>query len=466
MNIYSIKSRIGLIFLVAIFITSVILFSSFYFVTIQILKSQTDREITLHAQTITQYISDLSTGIHISLLKEQISQEFSLMPGMLIAVSDRNGKQITISQPTELGMEIISDTLEKSANIIKPTFVDRKIGAISMRVGIFPVIKNGSVMNLVLMAHPIDVITGSLNRLVGVLMVIMFAVSIPASLVSYYLAKTSLSPLTNLTQKLQEVESTNLNQQLPIPKTRDEIQQLTVTYNSMLTRLDESFNRERQFIGDVAHELKTPLSTLISRVEVALSRNRNLDEFKNVMSENLIELNRLSATVNDVLDLAWAQSGEIESQFTDVDLSKLSEEISELLENLSATKKIQVVSEITTEVGVRGIRQKLFRAIYNLVDNAVKFTPNLGKIALSLRKEKDMAVLEVSNTGLGIIPSDMPNVFKRFYRGKANSAEGTGLGLSICKSIIEAHHGSLNVASTPKKITTFTIKLPVTSKSS
>jgi two-component system heavy metal sensor histidine kinase CusS len=294
----------------------------------------------------------------------------------------------------------------------------------------------------------------------------MFAVGIPASLISYFIAKSNLSPLTQLTQKLQEVESTNLNQQLPIPKTKNEIQQLTSTYNSMLTRLDESFNRERQFIGDVAHELKTPLSTLISRIEVAQTKNRSLDEFKNVMSENLVELNRLSATVNDVLDLAWAQSGEIETQFSNVDLSKLTEEIGELLENLSIAKKIQVVSEIAKGVEVSGIRQKLFRAVYNLADNAVKFTPVSGKIALSLRQEGKSAVLEVSNTGLGITPADMPNVFKRFYRGKVNSAEGTGLGLSICKSIVEAHHGSLNVASTPKKITTFTINLPATSKSS
>jgi signal transduction histidine kinase len=109
---------------------------------------------------------------------------------------------------------------------------------------------------------------------------------------------------------------------------------------------------------------------------------------------------------------------------------------------------------------------RLRQILINLVNNAVKFTPISGKIALSLRQERKSAVLEVSNTGLGITPADMPNVFKRFYRGKVNSTEGTGLGLSICKSIVEAHHGSLNVASTPKKITTFTIKLPATSKSS
>jgi two-component system heavy metal sensor histidine kinase CusS len=302
--------------------------------------------------------------------------------------------------------------------------------------------------------------------LTGVLILLLFAIGIPASAMSFLMAKSSLSPLTQLTKKLSEVESTDLHHQLPVPNTQDEISKLTETFNAMLSRLDESFGRERQFIGDVAHELKTPLSTLISRIEVALSKNRNPDEFRNVMSENLVELNRLSATVNDVLDLAWAQSGEIETQFSNVDLSKLTEEIGELLENLSIAKKIQVVSEIAKGVEVSGIRQKLFRAVYNLADNAVKFTPVSGKIALSLRQEGKSAVLEVSNTGLGITPADMPNVFKRFYRGKVNSAEGTGLGLSICKSIVEAHHGSLNVASTPKKITTFTIKLPATSKSS
>lgn len=466
MNIHSIRSRISLTVIVTIFITSGALFGSFYLATMQILRAQTDREIVSHAQTITQLLTEQSSGVHATLLREQISHEFTQMPGMLIAVSDANGKQLTTSQPIDQGLETLKDTLEKSSNIIKPTFVDRKIGTISMRMGIFPVIKDGSVVSLVLVAHPVDVIVRSLNSLTGVLIFLMFGVGVPASLVSYLIVKNSLLPLTRLTLKLQKVESTNLNQHLPIPKTRDEIQQLTVTYNSMLTRLDESFNRERQFIGDVAHELKTPLSTLISRIEVALTKNRSLSEFKNIMSENLVELNRLSATVNDVLDLAWAQSGEIESQFADVDLSGLTEEVGELLEKVTADKKIHVVSEIAAGIKVRGMRQKLFRAIYNLADNAVKFTPVSGKIALSLRKEANDAILEVSNTGLGIAPADMPNVFKRFYRGKANSAEGTGLGLSICRSIVEAHHGTLNVSSTPKKITTFTIRLPGGFKSS
>jgi len=457
MNIHSIRSRISLTVFVTTILTSVVLFGSFYYVTMQILKSQTDREITLHAQVLTQ----LAT-----LPMSQTPQIFADMPGMLIAISDANGNNLFTSQTVTEDIDILKDTLEKSANIIKPVFVDRKIGSISMRMGVFPVIRDGITISLVLVAHPTDVITRSLNSLTGILILLLFAIGVPASAMSYFMAKSSLSPLTQLTKKLHDVESTDLHHQLPVPNTQDEISKLTSTFNAMLSRLDESFGRERQFIGDVAHELKTPLSTLISRVEVALSRSRNLDEIKNVMSENLVELNRLSATVNDVLDLAWAQSGEIESQFADVDLSKLTEEICELLENLSTAKKIQVVSEIATGVEVKGMRQKLFRAIYNLGNNAVKFTPTSGKVALSLRKEGNLAILEVSNTGLGITPADMPFVFKRFYRGKVNSAEGTGLGLSICKSIVETHHGSLNVASTPKKITTFTIKLPATSKSS
>lgn len=457
MNIKSIRSRISLTVFITTILTSGVLFGSFYYVTMQILKSQTDREITLHAQVLTQLAS---------LPMSQTPQVFADSPGMLIAISDANGNNLFTSQTVTESIDILKDTLEKSANIIKPVFVDRKIGSISMRMGVFPVVRNGTITNLVLVAHPTDVITRSLNSLTGILILLLLAIGIPASAMSYLMAKSSLSPLTQLTKKLAEVESTDLHHQLAVPNTQDEISKLTTTFNTMLSRLDESFGRERQFIGDVAHELKTPLSTLISRIEVAKSKNRSLDEFKSVLSENLVELNRLSATVNDVLDLAWAQSGEIESQFANVDLSKLTEEIGELLENLSTAKKIQVVSEIATGVEVWGMRQKLFRAIYNLADNAVKFTPTSGKIALSLRKEGSSAILEVSNTGLGITPADMPFVFKRFYRGKVNSAEGTGLGLSICKSIIEAHHGSLNVSSTPKKITTFTIKLPATSKSS
>lgn len=464
MNIYSIRSRLSLTFFVAILITAVVLFASFYYAAMQILKGQTDREITSHAQAIIQLVRNQSAGVHMTFPQDQISREFAQMPGMLVAVSDAGGRQLTTSQPVNPGEEILADTLEKSANIIKPTFVDRTIGTISMRMGIFPVTKDGSVISLVLVAHPVDVITRSLNSLIGILIIITLAVGIPASLAGFLIAKSSLAPLTRLTQKLQAVESHNLNLQLPLPQTRDEIHQLTVTFNSMLSRLDESFNRERQFIGDVAHELKTPLSTLTSRIEVALSAAGSSAGLKDVLSENLVELNRLSATVNDVLDLAWAQSGEIESRFAEVDLTRLSGEIEELLVNLSAARKIHVVSEIAPGLTVRGIRQKLFRAVYNLADNAVKFTPASGKIALSLRRDKNSALLEISNTGPGIQSADLPHVFQRYYRGKNHLTPGSGLGLSICKSIIGAHGGSLKVASIPKKITTFTVTLPILSR--
>jgi heavy metal sensor kinase len=461
MNIHSIKLRLTLWYLMAIIISSAILFVSFYLVTEKILNSQTDLEISDHAKAIVALVTDQSSGIHITFPKDQISHEFAQMPGMLIAVSDSTGKQLTVSQPIDQGIEILRDTLEKSANIIRPAFVDRKIGTVSMRMGIFPVIKDGAAVSLVLVAHPVDVTTRSLNSLVKVLFALMFVVGIPAGLGGYLIATGALQPLSKLSLRLQEVSSANLNKALPNPGTRDEIEDLTVTFNSMLSRLDDSFNRERQFIGDVAHELRTPLATLKSGIEVALSKKRNNEELRHVLAGSLSDIDRMSSTISDVLDLAWAQSGEIESQFVKIDFSALVLEVEELLQNLASSKKIRIVSEIGSGIFVSGSPKKLFRAIYNLVDNAVKFTPLRGKIALTLSQEKAEAVFEISNTGAGISPEILPHIFKRFRRG-ADGAEkpGAGLGLSICKSIIDAHHGLINVQGSKDKITTFRIRLP------
>ena len=467
MKFHSIRFRLTLWYLAALTGSCIVLFGSFYYVTAQILKSQTDREISNHAQTIVRLVTDQTTGVHITFPKEQLSFEFAQMPGMLVAVSDDSGKQLTTSQPVDSGMEVLKDTLEKSANIIKPTFVDRKIGSLSMRLGIFPVIKDGSTVNLVLVAHPTDVITRSLNSLIKILIFLILAVGIPAGLAGYLIARAALMPLSKLKQRLDEVSSTNLNQSLPNPGTRDEIEHLTATFNSMLARLDESFNRERRFIGDVAHELKTPLATLKSSIEVALSKKRDCEELESTLSGNLDVVDRLSSTINDVLDLAMSQSGEIESQFVHVNLSELINEAEEMLKNLATSKKIRVLSEIEDEIYVRGSPKKLFRAIYNLADNAVKYTPVHGKIALSLRRVKESAAFEISNTGRGISQKDLPLVFKRFYRTDVDTPDaGSGLGLSICKSIVETHHGEISILSTPGKITTFTVRIPATPKSS
>ncbi len=457
-NTKSIRFRLSVWYAAIFSIAMAVVFISFYAVTRQSLLSNTDSAITSHTDKIVEIISQAdTTEMDKSFVNnsQEFARQFSEMPGMLLVVGDTFGNVLYTSQNLGGNEKVVSELLEKSVNIIKPTFVNRAIGDSNVRLGVFPAQKSDEVKTLVIMGQPMDVIQNALDTLAFTLSGAYVAVFLLTIVGGFMLAGRAMNPIRQFSKELKKISANNLQEQVPNPQTGDELEELSHTFNGLLDHLKDAFARERQFIGDVAHELKTPLATLITR-----------NELDSQMSENLVELKRLSDTVNDVLELARMETGQLQSQFITLDLSQLSEEIVEILDNLAQAKKIRIVSEITPNIKILGSRSNLFRALYNLIENAIKFTPVSGKIAISLSTHKNEVVWEISNSGSGISEFDLPHVFDRFYRGQKNSRPGTGLGLAICKSIITAHHGNITVKSQAKKLTTFEITLPIISKSS
>lgn len=226
--------------------------------------------------------------------------------------------------------------------------------------------------------------------------------------------------------------------------------------NSLMDQLKSSLEREQQFIADVAHELKTPLTTLRTSLELAKEKERNNE----VATSAILEVDRLTGTLKDVLELAWTNSPANTPNFSLINLSLLCEEIVEITSKLAVPKKIDVKSLIDKNIIVKGSKEKLAGAILNIADNAVKYTNPGGKVEISLERVKNNALLVVKDNGVGIEKGEISRVFDRFYRGsKTTGVFGSGLGLAIAKSIIELHGGSIKVKSQSGKGTTFAIVL-------
>lgn len=260
--------------------------------------------------------------------------------------------------------------------------------------------------------------------------------------------------ITDLTKQMQTISDKNLDERVPEKFSNDEISKLAKSFNELLSRLQEAFKREQQFIADMAHELKTPLTTMKSSLELSLQKNKNT-EYSNMLKE----VNRLSETLKDVLDLAWTDSPEAHTNGKKVQLSELIKEISEIAEKMAIQKNLNVESTIEKGLIIRGHKDKLARAFLNLIDNAVKYTQK-GTITITLKKDNQKVVLAIQDTGPGISKEEQKNIFTRFYRGKkTDTIFGSGLGLAIAKSIISLHKGSLSVESEEGKGSTFTIKL-------
>ncbi|MDO8610466.1 MAG: ATP-binding protein [bacterium] len=286
---------------------------------------------------------------------------------------------------------------------------------------------------------------------------VFFILSIIGFVIIYRFTKSLIS----LTSQIKLISSKNLDNRIKTSLGKDEISELAITFNELLDRLDKAFKRERQFIGDVAHELKTPLSTLKSSFEVTLQKERTNEEYKRIIKGSIIETDKITKTLKDVLDLAWTEVPN-ESQKETFSLSEMMNEMIEIGQKLALKKQIKIMYSIAPDVKMPGFKERLGRAILNIIDNAIKYSPDRGKINISLIKEQNNALITIKDNGQGIDEAELVHIFNRFYRGsKTNKVFGAGLGLAIAKATIEIHRGVIQVKSKLNSGSTFTIALPL-----
>src|SRR3989344_8289624 len=467
MNIKSIKFRLTFWYVSAFVIFSAILVIGFFLLTKYVLYTNTDSALASHSEKIVEVLTRQECCMYQEIARQSFLQEFSAIPGMLVVILNRDGNIISSSLLSDLPGNTTDKMFQKVTKNNKSFFTNETVGELPLRFRVTPVIKENTLIGVILMAHPIETVQKSLQSLLITLGIIYVVLVIPTIIGGFLLARGALNPLREITDKLKRVSSENLTERVKKPGTGDEIEELAETFNTMISRISEAFERERMFIGDLAHELKTPLSTLRSGVEITLSKQRKGTEYKAALTDSLVDINNISSTLKNILDLAWTRSDNARGKAEKIDLSKVANEIKEILEKLSLAKNIQITTNIEKGIGVLGSEDKLMRAFLNVIDNAVKFTPNNGMITLSLKKQGSIAIFTVKDNGIGISKADLPNIFNRFYRGSGTEQTlGSGFGLSIAQALINAHQGKIVVKSKPESGTNVTIELPLAISSS
>ncbi len=294
---------------------------------------------------------------------------------------------------------------------------------------------------------------------------------VPAALLAlaggWWLMKKSLAPVATLTWATEKISAQNLGDRLPRTGNGDELDRLTEVFNGMLARLDDSFNRTREFTLHASHELKTPLTVLCGEAEIA-SRDESLPPAERERAASqLDELRRLARIVDGLTLLARADAGQITLAMEPVKLDELVRDNFADAQILAEPHGIYVELSACEEIAVRGDRHRLRQLLLNLADNAVKYNQPQGRVMMSLRRAGDMVEFTIANTGPGIPPEVLPRVFDRFFRGDpahSPTVDGCGLGLSIAKWIVSAHRGTIQIESVPSKLTTVTVRLPLDTK--
>lgn len=304
-----------------------------------------------------------------------------------------------------------------------------------------------------------------LRELRTLLLVFSPATLLLVAMLGWFLAGRSLAPVESLTRAMRRINVNNLSDRLPVPSCGDELSRLAETFNAMLGRLEESFRKIRQFSGDASHELRTPLTILKGETEVALRWAKTPEEFRNMLASGMEEIDRMSRIIDDLLLLAKSEGGEKPLTIKRMSLSDLLQELYLQGRSLAQPKSIELVlhPNVTEEIVILGDEMRLRQVFLNLIANAVKYTPDGGRVEISLSVAADEAIVKVSDTGIGIPAEHLPHIFDRFYRvDKARNREdgGTGLGLSIVDFFVKAHGGRVEVASTPGEGSAFTVYLP------
>ncbi len=464
MNFKSIRFRLAFWYTLSLIAGVLIIFTSFYFITKRVLYTETENALTSHSNKIIEVVTSQASNMHDDIAKEAFVREFSDIPGMFVVIINGTGGIVSSSQTVNPSDQVIQSLFEQARTSESHFFVNRTIGSEELRFLVSPIHQDGNLIGVVVMGHPMQVIQAALNGLISLLGVVFVVFLLPSIAGGYLNARGAIAPITAISRKLSQINSGNLDERVNNPKTGDEIEELSETFNSLLDRLQQAFTRERQFISDVAHELKTPLAVQRTTIEVALSKVRSKEELSEVLKESLTDNNRLSSTLKNVLDLAWAEADRAKTKLEPVNLSHIFNELTELTTRLASQKNINVKNTFESDITVMGKKEKLMGAILNIIDNAIAYSPQKSKVTLSLKKSGSMAKIRIQDTGVGIPEKELPHVFERFYRGSSTDRSfGSGLGLAITKATITAFGGDISVKSKPGKGTEFTIHLPLVS---
>lgn len=271
--------------------------------------------------------------------------------------------------------------------------------------------------------------------------IITSLVTIFGGIISYFLSGKFLEPLDKFSNQIEQIQLKNITDYEVKENPIKEFQKLTKSFNQMLERLNESYKNEREFTARAAHELRTPLTIINSQIDLFEEENMDEDEIKNLVTMIKNESDRLSKLVTSLLDLSELRSV---TRNEKIELSSLIEEAIQDLSFISDKKNINI-ENLCQEIYIEGSDLLIYRVFYNLIENAIKYNNNNGFIKIYSKKNNDFAEIYVEDSGIGIANSEKENIFKAFYRIKANEETGSGLGLSLVKETIKLHRGKIKV---------------------
>jgi heavy metal sensor kinase len=276
----------------------------------------------------------------------------------------------------------------------------------------------------------------------------------------WWISSRAIKPVENISATAVKIAAGDLSQRIDAAETESELGQLAAVLNSTFARLESAFAQQKQFASDAAHELRTPVSVILTQAQTALGREREAKDYKQTIEACQRAAQRMRKLISSLLELARLDAGQEQMKRLRFDFSKTVADCIELIQPLAEERGVRLITELAP-MEIAGDSERLGQVVTNLLSNAIEYNRDGGEVKAGLKLVNRMAVLTVSDTGQGIATEDLPRVFERFYRAdKSRSSGNAGLGLAICQAIVAAHGGNMEVTSKENAGTTFIVRLP------
>ena len=456
----SIGLRLTLWYLAIFAVAQIVFGAGMWFILQRHLYDLVDDGLESQVDDLKTFLEAQRKDASIAKLQEEVRETYALEhSGDYLRICAENGELIYRSPFLEAHPQALS--LETAG---QAGFRNRWVNGRPLRFMLQRLEVNGHVY-LVATGAATDDLVETLAQFRSYLLAFAPLLFLVAAMGGYWLSRRALAPVDALVWTAREISGANLNSRLPRLETGDELQRLSDTLNEMLTRIETAFLRITEFTADASHELRTPVSLIRTEAELALRRSRGEAEYKESLGQILLEAERTTALIEQLLALARADSGRETLHMEPVDLREMLHGVVDGWRQVAAIRNMQFSASISPQDSfVVGDGAALRRVADILLDNAFKYTTPPGNIKLSLEPKGDSLIITVQDSGGGIAAQHQGKIFDRFYRvDKARSREqgGAGLGLAIAQWIVAQHRGTIVVESELGRGTTFRVQLPM-----
>ncbi len=442
-------------------ISSLIAFLFFYVLITENLKDRLDRRLSdkiseFEAIYNLQGIEEVKSA---ALIESQAAGEkkifFRLLYASGVAFSSSN---MSYWQAIGIDRQAVKQLVEGRSRVYETLTIAGRSDRVRIAYG---VIGNGIVVQL---GYSMETDTAFIAIFKRIFLVTMLALILTAVLVGWFMARRALSGVEAVTRTARQISESDLSRRVPVMARHEEIDRLAVTFNQMLDRIEKLVVNIREMGDNIAHDLKSPVARIRGLAELSIAGNTEDSDDTTLAGSTIEECDRLLEMINTMLVISKTDAGAADMRVEPVDIADVARGAATLFEPLAEDKGLSLECRAAEALMVSGDLKLLQRALANLVDNAIKYTPAPGTVDICAgrdMKDPERINVSVKDSGIGIDAEDLPKIFRRFYRcDRSRTAAGAGLGLSLARAIARAHGGTVTVASQPGAGSVFTFSLP------